>query len=245
MKGRRIEKADVFPVRFIDSAFVFLQEGQYTITDSSGGTSLLRMEKPFSQELGEGWEVSFPENHGAPKKVRLNVLSPLNEHTDVGVKYFSGTCAYRNVIAFKGRKKKSRYFIDLGKVEVLAEVIINGKSLGVIWTSPFIADVTDALVNGENEIVVKVTNQWINRLIGDAQGEDVYRYSVGGGGGPFASLSRGAIEELPDWYQKGLPKPDDGKIAFSTWKHYHKDSPLVSSGLIGPVRIFEGRELGE
>jgi hypothetical protein len=54
-------------------------------------------------------------------------------------------------------------------VKDLAEVIINGKSLGIVWKTPFSMDVTDALQQGDNQLEIKVTNLWVNRLIGDRQ----------------------------------------------------------------------------
>jgi hypothetical protein len=60
-------------------------------------------------------------------------------------------------------------WLDLGSVKNLAEVIVNGKSLGVVWHQPFRIDVTQALKPGVNDVTVKVTNAWVNRLIGDQQ----------------------------------------------------------------------------
>jgi hypothetical protein len=60
-------------------------------------------------------------------------------------------------------------WLDLGELKDLAEVIVNGKSLGIVWKHPFRIDVTGALKTGENKIEIKVTNLWVNRLIGDAQ----------------------------------------------------------------------------
>jgi hypothetical protein len=59
--------------------------------------------------------------------------------------------------------------LDLGVVKNLAEVIVNGKSMGVVWKQPFRVDVTNALKAGTNKLEIKVTNLWVNRLIGDAQ----------------------------------------------------------------------------
>ena len=30
-----------------------------------------------------------------------------------------------------------------------------------------------------------------------------------------------------------------GRLTFATWRHFTKDSPLLPSGLLGPVRIFK------
>jgi hypothetical protein len=64
---------------------------------------------------------------------------------------------------------KSKIWLDLGEVKNLAEVLVNGKSLGVIWKRPFRVELTKALKNGENKLEIRVTDLWVNRLIGDAQ----------------------------------------------------------------------------
>ena len=63
----------------------------------------------------------------------------------------------------------------------------------------------------------------------------------GGGTNGIGALSRGAIKELPDWFMQGKDKPHGGRISFATWKHYRKDSPLIESGLIGPVRLITAK----
>ena len=57
--------------------------------------------------------------------------------------------------------------LDLGKVEVMAEVKLNGKDLGILWKVPYQVDVTTALHPGENHLELRVVNLWINRQIGD------------------------------------------------------------------------------
>ena len=46
---------------------------------------------------------------------------------------------------------------------------MNGKNLGTIWKTPFKIDITEAVKKGMNQLEIKVTNLWVNRLIGDAQ----------------------------------------------------------------------------
>jgi hypothetical protein len=58
--------------------------------------------------------------------------------------------------------------LDLGRVEVVASVTLNGVDLGSLWKAPFAVDVTKALRPGKNRLVVKVANVWANRLIADA-----------------------------------------------------------------------------
>jgi len=60
-------------------------------------------------------------------------------------------------------------WLDLGDVKNIAEVSVNGTSLGIVWKRPFRVNVTRALKPGANALSVKVTNLWVNRLIGDQQ----------------------------------------------------------------------------
>ena len=59
--------------------------------------------------------------------------------------------------------------LDLGKVDVIASVAVNGQSFGDVWKPPFAVDVTSALHPGKNHFEVKVANLWTNRLIADAK----------------------------------------------------------------------------
>lgn len=214
------------------------QNGKYTFSYASGKTTsaeIRGIEK--SVMLSGAWTVSFPPKMGAPAKIILDKLMPLQKHSDEGVKYFSGTAVYSKNFIVKANeiKKGKRLFIDLGRVEVMAEILVNGKSAGILWSRPYVADITDLVKAGTNLLEVRVTNQWVNRLIGDEQKPAVDKYSNEGAGTPFAALSVGAIELLPEWYTKGESKPDNGRVTFTTWKHYQKNSPLLESGLIGPV----------
>jgi hypothetical protein len=117
------------------------------------------------------WIVKFQEKRGAPAESTFETLSPWNENADAGVKYFSGTGTYIKTIEAPAEwfKEGAELWLDLGSVKNLAEVVINGQSLGVVWKTPFRVNVTDALKQGENKVEIKVTNLWVNRLIGDVQ----------------------------------------------------------------------------
>ena len=45
--------------------------------------------------------------------------------------------------------------------------VLTGKDKGVVWTKPFRVDITDGLKEGENDVIVEVTNSWFNRVAGD------------------------------------------------------------------------------
>ncbi|HWV33669.1 MAG TPA: glycosyl hydrolase, partial [Dyadobacter sp.] len=120
-------------------------------------------------DITGAWTVRFQPDLGAPAQAQLSALASLSENTDPGIKYFSGTATYENTLNAPTIQKNTQYWLDLGDVKNLAEVVVNGKNVGNIWKKPFRIEVTDALKQGSNSIQVKVTNTWVNRLIGDAQ----------------------------------------------------------------------------
>jgi hypothetical protein len=169
----------------------------------------------------------FPTGRGAPAQATFERLISWPEHADAGIKYFSGTAVYRKTVTIPAENLGANRILelDLGRVEVIAEVRLNGKDLGILWRAPFRVDVTGAAKAGDNELEVRVTNLWPNRLIGDEQYPDDCEWSG-------ISLKR-----WPDWMVKGEPRPVPQRVTFTTWKHWHKDSPLQPSGLIGPVTL--------
>ena len=122
-------------------------------------------------QVDDPWTVDFQPDRGAPASISLEKLASWSDNADSGVKYFSGTGTYTTIIDAPESWFTSgdHVWIDLGDVRNLAEVSINGKLLGQTWHAPFRLDATAALHSGENEISIKVTNAWVNRLIGDEQ----------------------------------------------------------------------------
>ncbi|MCC6725017.1 MAG: glycoside hydrolase, partial [Saprospiraceae bacterium] len=115
------------------------------------------------------WQVDFQEKRGAPKTALFEKLISWSEHYHVGIKYFSGTATYRNSFNIKEIENGGQYLLDLGDVKNIAKVSLNGKPIGTAWKTPFELDITEAIKKGTNQLEIKVTNLWVNRLIGDAQ----------------------------------------------------------------------------
>jgi hypothetical protein len=117
------------------------------------------------------WNVSFEANLGAPATVTLDKLTSWSESSDEGVKYFSGKGTYTRTLDVPSEwiTKASHVWIDLGDVKNLAEVSVNGKSLGIVWKAPYRVDATEALKVGKNTVEITVTDAWVNRIIGDRQ----------------------------------------------------------------------------
>ena len=153
--------------------------------------------------LDSAWEVSFQPDRGAPAKVTFDKLISWSESADSGVKYFSGTGTYTRTLNAPSEwfKSGARLWLDLENVKDLAEVVVNGQSLGIVWKKPFRVDVTDTLKPGANAVEIRVTNLWVNRLIGDQQPNVTRKYT------------------------------------YTTMPFYRADSPLLPSGLLGPVQL--------
>jgi hypothetical protein len=118
--------------------------------------------------IASPWTITFPPNLGAPESVQQSTLQSWTASDDPGVKYFSGTATYHTSLqAPNDWFGSGELLLDLGTADDLAEVLVNGKSLGVLWKPPYQVDVTSALKPGDNDLQVKVTNEWTNRLAGD------------------------------------------------------------------------------
>ena len=125
---------------------------------------------PAPEAVLLGWAVTFQEARGAPEgAIAFNQLISWTERPEEGIKYFSGTATYEKDIHISAERLQEdrRVWLDLGQVEQLAEVSVNGTSLGVLWKKPFKVDITDVVKSGANHVKVKVTNCWKNRILGD------------------------------------------------------------------------------
>jgi len=149
------------------------------------------------------WDVSFQAERGAPAGITLDKLASWSENSDSGVKYFSGTATYTKTVDAPADwfKTGARLWLDFGNVKNLAEVSLNGKPLGILWKPPFRTDVTGSLKPGPNSLEIKVTNLWVNRLVGDQQPNVAQKYT------------------------------------YTSQRFYRANSPLLPSGLLGPVRL--------
>ena len=117
------------------------------------------------------WTVRFDTNWGGPESAVFAELVSWPSRSEPGIKFYSGTALYENTFELPHQTPDSRpqtLFLDLGNVRELAEVKVNGKSCGIVWSPPFRVDVTDAVKPGVNRLAIEVVNFWPNRVIGDA-----------------------------------------------------------------------------
>jgi hypothetical protein len=156
------------------------------------------------QPIAGPWQVSFDPAWGGPEKTVFETLADWALRPEEGIRHYAGTAVYRCTfdVDAKHLSEGRRGFIDLGDVKVVADISLNGRTLGTLWTPPWRAEATAALRAGTNAVEVRVTNLWPNRLIGDA----------------------------------GLPKAQ--RFTETNLNPYKPDSPLLPSGLLGPVRLL-------
>ncbi|MBO7685299.1 MAG: hypothetical protein J6V72_02875 [Kiritimatiellae bacterium] len=157
-----------------ECVFVVFSRGgsQFTAT-AAGGSRSCATEKdaPDAQERLppaplRDWTLSFPAGWGAPASLKLERLASWTE-LPIGEegRHFSGTATY--TATFVG-KAGVRLALDLGEVEAVAEVFVNGKKARTLWTPPYRCEIGDFVKDGVNELRVDVTSTWFNRLAYDA-----------------------------------------------------------------------------
>jgi hypothetical protein len=200
--------------------------GQYELESRSGKRKTLKVDDlPEDQLIDGSWKVTFPSIQNKDQQLVFDRLHSYAEDKNEAVKHFSGTAVYHKEIEVSERRflKDQEIWLSLGQVEVIAEVEVNGKSLGTFWKEPYMVNLTGHVTPGSNQITVRLTNLLVNRLIGDARYPDEVNY-VGG-----------RASKNPDWIYDPSAKRKSQRETFSVSKLWDRDDELVKSGLLGPV----------
>ena len=168
------------------------------------------------------WQVSFAYHPGvaaAPPAART--LPALVDWTTVDdLKYLRNTGRLSNMAEDAARATT----LSFGKVPSgLASVKVNGVDCGVVWCTPWTAEVKGALREGENEIEVRYVNNWYNRLLGDC----------------FLPPERRVTKSVLRYWTE--PRKGDPARPWATlptvYSGYSVSDPLQPSGLVGPVEL--------
>jgi len=204
--------------------------GNYIFTKANGK---MHTDNIFSElkpvEISGTWKLKFPNENGDSTQIELNHLESWTRLSDREMNFFSGTGSYFKtlLVPVNSLKKGNRLILDLGKVQVMAKVFVNGKDAGILWKPPYRTDITSLVHEGENSLKIEVVNLLVNRQIGDENlPEDSER-------NPNGTLKQNT---WPDWILNDQPSPT-GRQTFTTWRLWKKDELLQESGLIGPVTL--------
>jgi hypothetical protein len=165
-------------------------------------------------ELEGPWTVAFDPVWGGPAAVVFAQLTNWATHSETGIKYYSGTATYRKSFDLpkgtpspqrnpQAATSQTKVYLDLGSVKELAEVRLNGRNLGVLWSQPFRVEITGLLKPDGNQLEIDVVNFWPNRIIGDQM------------------------------------LPSSQRRTRTNIRKLTRDTPLMDSGLLGPVRLLE------
>lgn len=170
------------------------------------------------------WNLTFDPKWGGPGEAVFNQLEDWTKRPEDGIKYYSGTATYKKTFSVSKETLSSGHpvFINLGEVNCMAEVRLNGAELGTLWTAPWSLEITNSVKTGENLLEIRVANLWPNRLIGDE------KY-------PFDGIIKG---KWPEWLLQNSPR-NSQRTTFASYSFYKKDAPLLKSGLLGPVCIMQ------
>ncbi len=192
--------------------------GSYRLRTADGQTHSFEVpELPAPLEITGPWQVHFPADMDVPEQTTIAQLMSWTDHPNETIKYFSGTATYMRTFDLPADRLGAGQIVllDLGRVEAMAEVRLNGKHLGTFWKPPFVVDIAGAVRPGANALEVKVSNVWLNRLIGDQK------------------------------YPNGFPGEDhlQFKPHLAADVGIRADNRPVPSGLIGPVRILTTLEI--
>ncbi|XOV91430.1 MAG: glycosyl hydrolase [Bacteroidota bacterium] len=173
------------------------------------------LKENFIKELpiSGAWEVFFSDDQNKENRCIFPELTDWTDHEDQSIKYYSGIAQYVKTFQYDINSilpEGKRIMLKLGDLSKIARVTLNGKSVGVCWTEPYMFDVTEIIQPGDNLLEIEVANTWSNRLVGDASK---------GGGDTFTNITSTNIDGLN---KQRIP-----------WK----DVPLIKSGLFGPVKL--------
>jgi hypothetical protein len=121
-------------------------------------------------EISSHWKVAFDvASRGPAAPVVFDKLEDWSKQTDTAVKYYSGRAVYRNSFSLAKQPAGRSVYLDLGMVQSMAKVKVNGVYVGGAWTAPYRVEISSAVKAGVNTLEIEVVNTWVNRLIGDSR----------------------------------------------------------------------------
>lgn len=148
------------------SVFVVLSDG--AVSGSSNDTRVpaqILHSRPLS---AMGGIVQFPDDDALTEQA-LTAFSSLTQSADPSVRYYSGRVVYTLPLSLSRQELAgaSRLWLRLPAFGSTARIEVNGHTLRTLWIPGDSVELTPWVRQGNNQLVITVTNPWRNRLVGD------------------------------------------------------------------------------
>ena len=151
-----------------ESAFIIFRKSIQKQDEKSSGVNFPELKA--ITEITDPWIVTFDSaSRGPHRPVVFNKLSDWTLNSNDSIRYYSGTALYKSDFILGKLYPDGNLYLDIGPVNGMAKVKINGNDAGGLWTYPWRVDISTLVKEGENRIEVEIVNTWVNRLIGDSK----------------------------------------------------------------------------
>lgn len=146
------------------------KSGFIVVSDDSQEELMLKptREKERLEAIKGDWQVYFDPRWGGPGEVVFPVLTDWTKHADSGIRYYSGTAVYRKKINLGKAAANEEIILRFDSLNSIGRVWLNGQEVSTVWCTPWEANLTPFVKNGENRLEIEVVNSLMNRMIGDA-----------------------------------------------------------------------------
>jgi hypothetical protein len=155
------------PLRLDAAESIYVMLSESIATDVNGSHTSNAPDSEVVASLDGPWSVRF-DGQGGPKETVFETLVDWAKHPDDSIKHYSGTAVYQTSFTLGPPANNPRTVLALGKVAVMASVVVNGREAGTLWTTPWEIDISDFITTGKNLVEIRVANTWNNRLVADA-----------------------------------------------------------------------------
>jgi len=148
MKSNTIQ----FGLRTLESMLVVFSDEEEPEVNEVNPDSIMKIDVWEGIDISTDWTAECIPPEGEPYTIQLSELTDLSKLKET--ESFGGTIIYHKTIPLIKNCFKE---LNVGKVAETAEVILNGKNLGVKWWGEKTFDISDARIDGENKLEIKVT----------------------------------------------------------------------------------------
>jgi hypothetical protein len=174
--------------------------------------------------LSGPWQLAFPPDWGAPPSAMFDSLISWTEVKQDGIKYFSGTATYSQAFTLPSNRSTARSKTRKDKrIEMEASALEKDKNKKIVLDLGTVKEIAEVFVNGQ-----PLGIYW----------KPPFRVDITAALKPGLNVLEIKVTNL--WPNRliGDEQPSAKKYCFSLIKPFTKDSPLLPSGLLGPVKIF-------